>query len=118
MADHSNEKSPAERRTEPRKNAEQYHSVEFNLGGAVPIYQFGLRDISENGACIVVKTDSPILKHIEVGQIMNLKFYEHGIYNPASLLKSEIRHISAGTPGHNEGLVMIGIRILERAENI
>ena len=115
MADESNEKSASERRTESRKKAERYHSVEFNLGGAVPIYQFGLRDISENGACIMVKEDSAILEHIEVGQVLNLKFYELGIYNPATNLKSEIRHITAGSPGENEGLVMIGIRILEKS---
>ena len=116
MADQNNHKSVAERRAEHRKKAGEYHSVEFNLGGAVPIYQFGLRDISENGACVVVKKDSPILEHIEVGQVLKLKFYERGIYNPATQLKSEIRHITAGTPGNNEELVMIGIRILERSE--
>ena len=115
MAEESNEKSAAERRTEPRKKADQYHSVEFNLGGTVPIYQFGLRDISEKGACILVKEDSAILEHIEVGQVLYLKFYELGIYNPATNLKSEIRHITAGSPGENEGLVMIGIRILGKS---
>jgi hypothetical protein len=117
MADQNNENSFRERRSEQRRKAEKFHSVEFNLGGAVPIYQFGLRDISENGACILVKKDSPILQHLKVGQVMSMKFYEQGIYNPATLLKSEIRHISPGKPGDNEDLVMIGIRILERFES-
>ena len=117
MADEHSGNPYSERRSEFRKKAEQYHSVEFNLGGTVPIYQFGLRDISDNGACIMVKTGSAILEHLEVGQILNLKFYEQGIYNPATLLKSEIRHITAGTPGDNENLVMIGIRILEKTQN-
>jgi hypothetical protein len=114
MAESSNETSMKDRRCEHRRQAEKFLSVEFNLGGAVPIYQFGLKDISENGACIMVRKGSAILKHLTVGQVLNLKFYEHGLYHPASLLKSEIRHITEGKPGRNNELVMIGIRILEK----
>jgi hypothetical protein len=103
-----------ERRSEARKPAEAFHSVEINLGGVVPVYRFGLRDISESGACILVASDSPILPYLAVGRTLAMKFFAHGRGNPAQRLTAEIRHITPGVPGNLEGLHQVGIRILER----
>jgi hypothetical protein len=114
MTDEPHGRSPMERRSEVRRPAEAFHSVEINLGGVVPVYRFGLRDISENGACILVADDSPILPHLAVGRTLSMKFFAHGRGNPAQHLRAEIRHITPGQPGNLDGLHQVGIRIVDR----
>ena len=107
--------SSVERRSEPRIDGERFHSVEINLGAPLPIYQFNLRDISENGVCILVKEDSPIMKRLEVGQELDLKYYalDESNSNITKQLKTKIRHITKGKPGHFNGHYMVGVLFVE-----
>ena len=107
--------SSEERRSEPRMDVERFHSVEIKLAAPLPIYQFNLRDISENGVCILVKEDSPILDHIKVGQELDLKYYaiDESKANITKQLKTKIRHVTKGKPGHFGGHVMVGVSFVE-----
>jgi hypothetical protein len=117
MAEPEN-RSPTEKRTEPRIEAGQFHSVEINPGIPLPIYQFNLRDVSDSGVCILVKADSPILEHLNVGQVLDLKYYamDESKSNIVRQLKTKIRHITKGTPGHYNGHCLVGVAILNEAE--
>ena len=110
--------SSTEKRTEPRIEAEQFHSVEINPGIPLPIYQFNLRDVSDSGVCILVKADSPILEHLNVGQVLDLKYYamDESKSNIVRQLKTKIRHITKGTPGHYNGHCLVGVAILNEAD--
>ncbi len=110
---HPENRVPTEKRSEPRIEAEQFHSVEINMGLPLPIYQFNLRDISDNGVCILVREDSPILEHLKVGQILDLKYYarDDSKCNIIRQLKTRIRHITRGTPGHFNGHHLVGVAI-------
>lgn len=103
--------SADDRRSKPRTDVERFHSVEINLGAPLPIYQFNLRDISENGICILVKEDSPILEKIKVGQELDLIYYasDASKANITKRLKTTIRHITKGKPGHYKGHFMVGV---------
>jgi hypothetical protein len=96
-------------------DVERFHSVEINLGAPLPIYQFNLRDMSDNGVCILVKEDSPILEHIKVGQELDLKYYalDESKANTTRQLKTTIRHVTKGKPGHYSGHFMIGVSFVE-----
>jgi hypothetical protein len=111
-------RSPTEKRAEPRIEAGQFHSVEINPGSPLPIYQFNLRDVSDNGVCILVKADSPILEHLKVGQVMDLKYYamDESKANTVRRLKTKIRHITKGTPGHYNGHCLVGVAILNDSD--
>jgi hypothetical protein len=107
--------SSKDRRSEPRMDVERFHSVEINLGAPLPIYQFNLRDISENGVCILVKEDSPIIENIKVGQELDLIYYAMDVSrgNITKQLKTTIRHITKGKPGHYKGHYMVGVSFVE-----
>ncbi|MDZ7579533.1 MAG: PilZ domain-containing protein [Deltaproteobacteria bacterium] len=109
---------PAEKRSEPRIEAGQFHSVEINLGVPLPIYQFNLRNVSDTGVCILVKQDSPILQHLKVGQVLELKYYavDESKANIVRRFKTEIRHITKGTPGHYNGHFLVGVAIFSAAQ--
>ncbi|UCF94986.1 MAG: PilZ domain-containing protein [Desulfobacterales bacterium] len=105
---------PAERRSEPRTPTERFYSVEINLGAALPIYLFKLREVSLKGACIVVKEDSSILRHLNVGQLLDLKYYSTDKSNPVEFLKTEIKHITKAEYGRFKGHYLVGVSILEK----
>lgn len=105
-------KSFVERRSEPRTRTEGLYSIEINLGGSIPIYQFRLRDISANGACFLVREDSPILKHLRIGQKLNMKYYSTDKSNPTENFKSEIMHITKMDSGRLKGHYLVGVRVV------
>jgi hypothetical protein len=112
MAEDELKKSFVERRSEPRTITEGLYSVEINLGGSIPIYQFKLWDISANGACILVREDSPILKHIRVGQKLSMKYYSTDKSKPTETFKSEIIHITKTDSGRHKGHYLVGVLVV------
>ena len=99
-------------RSEPRNVLNKYYSVQFYINGMDSAYLFKLRDIPLNGLCILVKEDSPVLKELEVGDILNMGY--HPLETPESpkLLKTRVTSKSAYDrfSGHS----LIGLSILEQ----
>jgi hypothetical protein len=114
MTEDELKKSFVERRSEPRTITEGLYSVEIKLGGSLPIYQFKLRDISSSGACILVREDSPILKHLSVGQKLNMKYYSTNKSNPTEYFKSKIMHITKTDSGRLKGHYLVGVLVVEK----
>ncbi len=102
-----------DRRSEPRKGADRLCSAEISLSG-VPIHRFKLKDISLNGACIVIKEDSSMMSHLKVGQVLNMKYYTPVKKNRPDLLKTEIKHITKPKQGRFKGHYLVGCVISER----
>ena len=102
-----------ERRCEPRRIIDKYYSVEFLKGDLEFSYQFKIRDISSKGICVLVKGDSDLLNHIEVGEILNLKYYSNDSSKSAEYLKTKIKHINKDDTGRFKGLYLVGLSILE-----
>ena len=114
--DHSKKGRP-ERRSEKRKPSKRFHSVEMKIG-SLPIYLFKLKDISSNGACFLVKEDSSILRHLKVGQILNMRFHANDVMEPSELFRSEIKYIQNNLEGHFKGHYSVGIMLLEKQNQI
>jgi hypothetical protein len=67
---------PENRRSENRTSIiEQPYSVEIALGRSIPIYHLKVKDISGDGLCILVKEDSSILNLLEIGQVLEMKYW-------------------------------------------
>lgn len=105
---------PNERRVEARQDAEGFYSVEIKAAETLPIYQFKLRDVSENGACIFVKEKSELLDFLKIGQIMDMKYYSSDPMNPVQFIKTEIKHITQTDENRHKGHCLIGLKILEK----
>jgi hypothetical protein len=102
-----------ERRSKSRSIIDQYYSVEFSIRESAFVYQFKIWDISTKGISVLVKEDSDLLKHLKVGDILNLKY--HKIDSPESVefLRTKIRHISKDDTGRFKGVCLVGLSILE-----
>jgi hypothetical protein len=102
-----------ERRSETRTTVDEYYSVEFSVSGAEYIYQFRIWNLSAQGMCVVVREDSDLLKHLKVGDVINLKYHSADLKNPTANLRTQIRHITNQEQGHFKGHALVGLEILE-----
>ena len=113
MAEEITEKNHSDRRSEPRKPSRKFHSVEMKLS-SLPIYLFKLKDISSNGASFLVKEGSSILKHLKVGQILDMRYHSEDEMEPSEIFKSEIKYIEKNLEGPFNGHYSVGIMRLEK----
>ena len=102
------------RRSEPRSTVDQYSSVEFSIDGLAHVYQFKIWNTSLSGMGVLVKEASPILKHLEVGDILELKYYPMQLGGQPEFLKTEIKHITKDDKGQFKGHYMVGLSTLEK----
>ena len=105
-----------ERRAKHRRTQLRNYRVEIKLIGA-PIYQFRVRDVSTNGAGILIKEDSKFLNLIEVGQIVDANFISPEGTDPIGNHKVEIRHITKPNEGKNKGHFLVGLKILQKIDH-
>jgi len=86
--------------------------VEIRLAGG-PLYQLKARDLSNEGAGIVVRSDSNFLKRIQVGQRLNVRLILHmGYKGPSGHYRARVEHISEMADGPYNGHLIVGISIL------
>jgi len=89
-----------ERRSENRTVIiERSYSVEIDIGRSIPIYQLKLRDISGHGVCLLVKEGSSILDHLEVDQVLEMKYWSESRSEPKGFLKAQVKYISKQDEG-------------------
>ena len=103
-----------EKRYESRTEVDKYYSVELSIPDASLGYQFKIWNLSSRGMCIVVKEDSDLLKHLEVGNILKMKYYPTDSSCPAEYLKTQIKHITKDQQGRFRNHALVGLFILEK----
>ena len=87
------------------------HGAEIKLIG-VPLFQFKLKDISDNGASILVKEDSAMINHLEVGQSLKIKFHLSSRADLNGYFESKIKHITKIVAQRYKGHYLVGVQIL------
>ena len=86
-------------------------SVEFSVSAVDLPYQFKVRETSLSGMSILVREDSAILKHIEEGMIIEMKYYPTDRSENPQVLKTRIMHITKGHSRSLEGLCLVGLKL-------
>ena len=102
----------AERRSEKRAIADRYYSVQVTAEGLASVYQFKLWNISTKGMCILVKEESQVLKHLKVGDTLDMTYYLTDSQGAHEDLKTQIKHITQNKDGRFQGHYMVGLSIL------
>ena len=88
-------------------------SVEFKPANASIAYQFKLRDYSSKGIGILVKEESKVLKLLNVGDELEMKYYPGEGTSIPVFLKTQIHHISPPEQGKHQNHLIIGLYILD-----
>ena len=102
-----------DRRSEHRSPGERYYSVQFTTPGLASFYQFKLWNISSSGMCILVKESSDVLRHIEIGDTLDMTYYLAESQGAHENLRTQIKHITKNVDGRFKGHCLIGLAILE-----
>ena len=90
----------------------RYYSVEFTPHEFAPFYQFKLRNSETMTLFVLIKEDSEILKKLEIGQVLKMKYYSEDISCLPEYRTTQINHISADKDGRYKGHCMVGLSIL------
>jgi hypothetical protein len=106
-------KTVSDKRIEPRTVIDQFYSVELSAGDFDLVRHFKIWNISSKGMCFVVKSDSELLEHLKVGQVLDMKYYKSDARKPAESLKTQIRHLTEENEGQFKGHHLIGLAISE-----
>ena len=78
------------------------------------IYQFRIWNVSPQGMCVVVRKDSELLKHLNVGDVIDLRYHPNDLKDPIVNLTTEIRHITKQEEGKFRHHSLVGLLISER----
>jgi hypothetical protein len=108
MIDH-----PDDRRSEQRLPGGQFHSVELCLPELDYVYQFNLWNLSSQGLCFLVRTDSPVVDCLHVGSVLEMKFYGPVSPEPPRILRAKIQHVSPAVEGRFRNHTLVGLSILD-----
>ena len=86
--------------------------IEIRFSGSPP-YQLKVRDLSNEGAGIVVRPDSKLLEMIEVGQELKVRLVlPRGYSGPSGHFRSIVEHITEIHDGPYQGHLVLGISFL------
>ncbi len=89
-----------------------YYSVQFSISSHGLSYLFKLRSNSANELCIFVKEDSDVMKHLKVGDILDMKYNTQELSCPGLILKTRVRNIS-NCAGSSKGHSIISLSIID-----
>jgi hypothetical protein len=100
-----------ERRSQKREAARYSYHAEIRLVG-VPVYEVKIKDLSSNGASILVKKDSLLLNHLGVGKTISVKYYLGDRSKAVGPLTANITHLTQLEDGPFKGHFSAGLSIL------
>jgi len=103
----------AERRSEPRKLLDRYYSVEFAFNEQGPVYQFKLRNVSSTGLCILVRENSAVMRQLQVGDVLDMRYCSPENPVPTQAIKTRIRHITQDEEGRFKDHFLVGLSVVE-----
>ena len=112
MGTNNSSENSNERRAETRELSQRYYSVQFTTEGLDSHYQFKLWNVSPKGMCILVKDDSEVLSHLNVGDTIEMAYYLADGQGTFEKMKTQIKHITKNEDGRFQGHYLIGLAIL------
>ena len=101
-----------DQRREPRVALTEYHCVEVQTIKTLVTYQFKIWNISSKGMCLLVGTQSNFLSCVEVGEIVEVKYYPLDLSWPPDVKRTEIRHITKADSQRFKDHCFVGLMIL------
>ena len=101
-----------DRRSETRSVVDRFSSVEFSIQKLEYNYQFKIWETSPSGMSILIKEDSAVVGHLNIGDVLDMKYYPTTPSEQPETLKTEIKHITKDEQGKFKGHYVIGLAIL------
>jgi hypothetical protein len=102
-----------ETRSEPVEQVNQRYSVKFSIDGSNVPYQLKILHKAIKSMYFLVKDNTDLFRRLNVGDILNMEYYQTDITYPSQYLKTAIRHITKKRQARLKGHYLVGLDILE-----
>ena len=100
-----------ERRSQKRESAKDCYHAEIRLIG-VPIYEVKIKDLSSNGASVLVNEASLLLNHLGIGKTISVKYYLGDRSKAVGPFKANIMHLTKFEEGRFKGHFVAGLSVI------
>lgn len=91
--------------------SKQFNSVDFSINELSYIYQFKIWRTPSNPFFILVKEESELIRRLNVGDVIKMKYYSSVSDYPKELV-TEIKSITLDLYGGFKGHYLVGLKIL------
>jgi len=109
---------PPDRRHRYRSKDLSKPTIVIGLPGG-PLYQLKLRDLSYEGAGILVRADSQFLQKVEIGRELKVRVVlPRGYQGPSGYYQSRVEHITELREGPFKGHLIVGLSFLPGVKSI
>lgn len=80
----------------------------------LPVYKFELEDISGNGTCFLVRDDAEILRHLNIGQEIDIQIPQDSEHKAFISQGSKVINISEQNTAQYSGYRIVSVQVLNR----
>ena len=105
-----------ERRSELRKQVDQYYSLKISIDGLDTAYQFKVWNKATKSMGFLVEEGSDILPGLKIGDTLNMKYYSTDLTYHSEYLETLVRHITKVDQGRVRGHYLVGLEISKSQE--
>lgn len=102
-----------DRRQKPRADLPEIGAAIVRISG-IPVCEFKIKDISEDGSALLVEQDSVMLRNIRIGQEIDIRINHGESLEGPVMQRSKIIHITKAQTLEMQGYYILGVRILGR----
>lgn len=104
-------KKSIKKQSSEKTKSDLYYCAEFLLSELNMLYQFKIWNAPSKPMFALVKKNSAIMDCLNVGDILNMKYYSTDMTNPTENLKTKIKFITSEDQGRFRGHYLVGLEI-------
>lgn len=113
MVQHIAAGNPVENKYQLLRKTDDHLRAEIKISGDDLGYQFRLREINGDRGCFFVSENSAVLKILNVGSILDMKYWTAQKTRRVKYVRAEINHIAKQTHEPFKGHYKVGLSILQ-----
>lgn len=113
MVQHIVANNPVENKYQHLRKTDSHLRAEIKISRDDLGYQFKLRQIDDNQGCFFVSENSSVLKILDVGSILDMKYWTADKTRMVKYVRAEINHIAKQNQEPFKGHYKVGLSILK-----
>ena len=113
MVQHIVASNPVENKYQLLRKIDSHLRAEIKIGRDDLGFQFKLREIDENQGCFFINEKSAVLQLLDIGSVLDMKYWTSGKRRTIKYVRAEIRNINRQNQQPFKGYYKIGLAILK-----
>jgi hypothetical protein len=113
MVQHIKAGNLAENKYQHLRKCDNHLRAEIKISSDGLGYQFKLREIDDNQGCFFVSANSPVLKILDIGSVLDMKYWTADKTRTVRYVKAKINGIAKRSHEPFKGHYKIGLSILQ-----